>query len=67
MSKSLKYITFRLSDDKKEIVVDGESSNPDYDEFLKQLPENGCRWAVYDFGYKLEDGSQRNKLCFFSW
>jgi cofilin len=67
MSKTLKYITFRLSDDKKEIVVDGRSSNPDYEEFLKQLPENDCRWAVYDFAYKLEDGSQRNKLCFFSW
>jgi cofilin len=67
MSKTLKYITFRLSDDKKEIVVDGKSDDSDYEKFLNQLPADGCRWAVYDFDYKLEDGSQRNKLCFFSW
>ncbi|KAG1750480.1 uncharacterized protein EDB91DRAFT_1107673 [Suillus paluster] len=67
MSKSLKYILFKLNDDRTQIVVDKKSSSSDYEEFLTHLPGNGCRWAVYDFNFKLEDGSQRNKLCFFSW
>lgn len=67
MSKTLKYITFKLSDNKKEIVVDNKSTNSDYEQFLSDLPLDGCKWAVYDFNYTLEDGSQRNKLCFFSW
>lgn len=67
MSKSLKYILFKLNDTRTQIVVDKTSENPDYDEFLDNLPGDGCKWAVYDFHYTLEDGSQRNKLCFFSW
>ncbi|KAG1796946.1 actin depolymerizing factor [Suillus plorans] len=67
MSKSLKYIFFKLNDTRTEIVVDKTSDSSDYEEFLDNLPSDGCKWAVYDFDYKLEDGSQRNKLCFFSW
>jgi len=67
MSKNLKYITFQLSDDKKAIVVGKTSSDADYETFLKELRPDACKWAVYDFSYKLDDGSQRNKLVFFSW
>ncbi|KAG2114420.1 actin depolymerizing factor [Suillus clintonianus] len=67
MSKSLKYILFKLNDKRTQIIVDKTSENPDYEEFVNSLPADGCRWAVYDFEYKLEDGSQRNKLCFVSW
>ncbi|KAG2078625.1 hypothetical protein BDR04DRAFT_1087092 [Suillus decipiens] len=67
MSKSLKYILFKLNDNRTQIVVDKTSENPDYEEFLNNLPSDGCKWAVYDFHYELEDGSKRNKLCFFSW
>jgi cofilin len=67
MSKSLKYILFKLNDHRTQIVVDKTSGNTDYEEFLTNLPADGCKWAVYDFSYVLEDGSQRNKLCFFSW
>lgn len=67
MSKSLKYIFFKLNDTRTEIVVDKTSDSSNYEEFLDNLPSDGCKWAVYDFDYKLEDGSQRNKLCFFSW
>ena len=63
-----KYIVFTLSKDLTEIVVEktGEPTST-YDEFLGTLPEAECRWAVYDFDYKREDGGIRNKLTFFSW
>ncbi|KAG2112636.1 actin depolymerizing factor [Suillus discolor] len=67
MSKTLKYILFKLNDTRTEIVVDKTSESSNYEEFLDHLPADGCKWAVYDFHYTLEDGSQRNKLCFFSW
>ncbi|KAG2131848.1 actin depolymerizing factor [Suillus cothurnatus] len=67
MSKSLKYILFKLNNSRTEIVVDKTSESSDYEEFLSNLPADGCKWAVYDFSYTLEDGSQRSKLCFFSW
>ncbi|KAG1857722.1 actin depolymerizing factor [Suillus subalutaceus] len=67
MSKSLKYILFKLNDKRTEIVVDKTSDNSDYEEFLGNLPSDGCKWAVYDFSYTSDDGSPRNKLCFLSW
>ncbi|KAK0490726.1 actin depolymerizing factor [Armillaria novae-zelandiae] len=45
--------------DKKEIVTTTD--------FLGDLPEAECRWAIYDFEYEKEDGGKRNKICFYSW
>lgn len=67
MSKKLTYITFTLSGDNVEIVVDKKSASKDYSEFLTQLPETECRWAVYDLEYDLGDGGKRNKLVFYHW
>ncbi|KAF8468279.1 hypothetical protein BDZ91DRAFT_656526 [Kalaharituber pfeilii] len=62
------YIIYKLSDDKRNIEVEATSSESDYDSFLSALPENDCRYAVYDFSYELDGGEgKRNKLVFFSW
>ncbi|KAF8236361.1 actin depolymerizing protein, partial [Tricholoma matsutake] len=62
-----KYVIFNLSPDNREVEVLKASSSPDYDEFLKDLPEDQCRWAVYDLEFEKPDGGRRTKLCFFSW
>ena len=67
LRKRPKYITFKLDDSGKEIVVDKSSESSDYDDFIADLPEDQCRWAVYDFEFEKEGGGKRNKLCFFSW
>jgi len=66
--KSLKYIVFKLSDDKKTITVEKKGSEANYETFLGDLPEQDCRYAVYDFEYELITGEgKRQKLCFFTW
>ncbi|RPA76836.1 cofilin [Ascobolus immersus RN42] len=66
--KSTKFIIFKLSDDKKSIIVEKKGTEPDYDSFTAALPENDCRYAVYDFEYDLVSGEgKRQKLCFFTW
>ena len=67
MKKEHKYIIFNLSKDFSEIVVDKTSSDADYDTFLADLPENECRWAIYDFEFEKEGGGKRNKIIFISW
>lgn len=67
MRKTFKYIIFGLSKDNTEIIVLKTSDSPSYDDFLADLPEEDCRWAVYDFEYEKPDGGKRNKICFFSW
>ena len=67
LGKKNKYIIYKLSPDNTEIVVDKRGSLAStYDDFLAELPEAECRWAVYDFEYE-HDGGKRNKITFFSW
>jgi len=61
-----KYIIYNLGDDKTEIVVEKTSTALHYDDFLSDLPEAECRWAVYDFEYE-QEGGKRNKIVFLSW
>ncbi|KAI5996328.1 hypothetical protein EDD15DRAFT_2163668, partial [Pisolithus albus] len=66
LGRKYKYIIFSLSADLKTIVPIKTSSDEDYDKFVEDLPENECRWAVYDFEFEKE-GARRNKICFVSW
>ncbi|KAK0524180.1 cofilin, partial [Tilletia horrida] len=67
LGKKLKYVTYRISDDKSEIIVEKTSEDADWDSFVATLPENECRWAVYDFAFEKEGEGQRNKIVFISW
>lgn len=67
LRKTSRYIIYKLNDKKTEIVIDKSSSDTDYETFLADLPENDCRWAVYDFAYSAVEGGDRNKIVFISW
>lgn len=68
LGKNVKFVIYKISDDKTQIVVEEKSSDPDYEIFLSKLPENDCRYAVYDFEYELASGEgKRNKIVFFTW
>ncbi|KAL4909494.1 hypothetical protein BDW74DRAFT_146703 [Aspergillus multicolor] len=70
-----KFIIFKISDDKKQVVVDEASDDPDYEVFLSKLEAakdaNGKpapRYAVYDVEYDLGGGEgTRSKIIFISW
>ena len=48
--------------------MNGSSDSKDWDEFIALLPENECKYAVYDFTYEKAGGEgQRSKLCFIHW
>jgi hypothetical protein len=61
-----KYIIYTLGNKNTEIVVEKTSQASEYEDFLSDLPEADCRWAVYDFEYE-QDGGRRNKITFYSW
>lgn len=67
LRKKAKYLIFTLNKDNTEIVVDKKSDSATYDDFINDLPETECRWAVYDFEFEKEDGGKRNKICFIAW
>ncbi|THH31229.1 hypothetical protein EUX98_g2947 [Antrodiella citrinella] len=67
LGKKHKYIIYNLNKDVTEIVVEKTSASTSYDDFIADLPEKECRWAVYDFEFEREDGGKRNKLVFIAW
>eukprot|EP01102_Stenamoeba_stenopodia_P010839 TRINITY_DN329_c0_g1_i2.p1 TRINITY_DN329_c0_g1~~TRINITY_DN329_c0_g1_i2.p1 ORF type:complete len:138 (-),score=39.28 TRINITY_DN329_c0_g1_i2:213-626(-) len=67
LGHSLRFATFRLSDDNSSVIVDQTAPpSANYDAFVKALPANDCRYAVYDFEYE-QEGGQRNKILFVVW
>jgi hypothetical protein len=66
LKKKYKFVTYTLSPDNSQIVVEKTGTDPEYEAFLSELPETECRYAVYDVEYEAE-GGKRNKLCFFNW
>lgn len=68
LGKNHKYIIYKINDAKTEIVVDHSSKDGAYDDFVGELPENDCRYAVYDFEYETASGEgKRSKIIFFIW
>ena len=49
LGRKYKFVIFTLNDEKTQIVVEQTSTEQEYDAFLEKLPENECRYAVYDF------------------
>lgn len=68
LGKNHKYVIYKISDDKTEIVVAKTSPEGSYDDFIGELPENDCRYAVYDFEYETASGEgKRSKIIFYIW
>lgn len=68
LGKKFKFIIFTLNDKKTEIVVEETSTDQDYDNFLEKLPENECKYAIYDFEYEISGNEgKRSKIVFFTW
>jgi len=52
----------------KERVDKSIVHNDEYEVFLAELPEDDCRFIIYDFEYSLKGGEgDRSKICFFTW
>ncbi|TFK33015.1 cofilin [Crucibulum laeve] len=63
-----KYIIFNLNKDFTEIIVEKTSISTKYEDFLADLPENECRWAIYDLEFEKDGGDgKRKKIIFVSW
>jgi len=73
LGKKIKFIVYKLNDRQNEIVVEREDSCEDsssrediHEKFITALPEDDCRYAVYDFEYDSGEGT-RNKIFFVYW
>lgn len=66
----IKFIIFKISDDKKEIVLDEVSEDQDYEAFRTKLDESRDnkgnptpRYAVYEVAYEIPGEGKRYVDC----
>ncbi|KAL2236428.1 UNVERIFIED_CONTAM: Actin-depolymerizing factor [Sesamum indicum] len=66
--KAHRYVIFKIDEKKNEVVVEktgGSAEN--YDDFAESLPEDDCRYAVYDFDFVTSENCQKSKIFFIAW
>lgn len=63
-----RYVIFKIEEKKMEIVVEktGEPAES-YEDFAASLPDNDCRYAVYDFDFVTSENCQKSKIFFIAW
>ncbi|PON37468.1 ADF/Cofilin/Destrin [Parasponia andersonii] len=59
-----RFIVFKIEEKQKQVVVEklGEPTQS-YEDFTKSLPENECRYAVYDS----QENCQKSRIFFIAW
>eukprot|EP00252_Welwitschia_mirabilis_P019643 TRINITY_DN4605_c0_g2_i1.p2 TRINITY_DN4605_c0_g2~~TRINITY_DN4605_c0_g2_i1.p2 ORF type:complete len:144 (+),score=17.09 TRINITY_DN4605_c0_g2_i1:149-580(+) len=66
--KNYRYVVFKIDEKSKQVVVDKTGGPAEsYDDFTASLPENDCRYAVYDFDFVTNENCQKSKIFFIAW
>merc|ERR1711991_738869 len=60
-----KFIIYKIEG--PEIVKDATSESDNWETFVSMLPEDDCRYAIYDCDFETLDGRPGNKLVMVSW
>mmetsp|Transcript_109945 Transcript_109945/g.154178 ORF Transcript_109945/g.154178 Transcript_109945/m.154178 type:complete len:138 (+) Transcript_109945:23-436(+) len=62
-----RYVVFKITDDFTKIVtLKTAEPSATFDDFLGELPDKECRYAVYDYEYE-DDGRKQSKILFVVW
>ncbi|KAK4526282.1 hypothetical protein GAYE_SCF22MG4196 [Galdieria yellowstonensis] len=74
--RKYRAIIFKLTDDLSSVCVEKTlpaanitkcSAQEDWKKFVTELPQNDCRFAVYDFEYQTSEGVSKNRIIFILW
>jgi cofilin len=70
----VKFVIYKITDDKKRVVVEESSGDKDWEVFRSKLSDAkdaagnpAPRFAVYDVEYEIPGEGIRNKIIFISW
>lgn len=59
-----RYLVWRVDGSGQRVVADlAGLATSSFDDFKQALPDNDCRYAVYDFDYTNADNCQRVRSC----
>ncbi|CAN6485311.1 unnamed protein product [Victoria cruziana] len=63
-----RFIVFKIDERSKLVTVDqvGDSA-ASYEELTASLPDDDCRYAVFDFDFVTVDNCRKSKIFFIAW
>ncbi|ONK61929.1 uncharacterized protein A4U43_C08F35020 [Asparagus officinalis] len=66
--RTYRFIVFKIDEKLKQVMVEkvGEPVAT-YEDFTAALPDDECRYAVYDFDFVTEENCQKSKIFFIAW
>jgi len=67
LNKAYRFVIFKISDNPLQIVVEKTAPpSATWNDFVRELPKDEPRYAVYDFEFTVGEGV-RNKVIFVTW
>jgi len=66
--RTYRFIVFKIDEKLKQVIVEkvGEPVSS-YEDFTAALPDDECRYAIYDFDFVTEENLQKSKIFFIAW
>ncbi|KAJ4965933.1 hypothetical protein NE237_017782 [Protea cynaroides] len=63
-----RYIVFKIDEVSKLVTVDKVGGPAEsYDDLAASLPDDDCRYAVFDFDFVTVDNCRKSKIFFIAW
>ncbi|KAI5599444.1 hypothetical protein BDE02_02G196600 [Populus trichocarpa] len=63
----MRYVIFKIKEKKMEVVVEKtREPSESYEDFAAYLPDNDCRYAVYDFDFVTSENCPKSKIFFIA-
>ncbi|KQK12439.1 actin-depolymerizing factor 4 [Brachypodium distachyon] len=62
-----RFITYKLENQKEIVVENIGERTATYEDFVSKLPENDCRFAVYDFDFFTAEDVPKSRIFYIFW
>ncbi|GKU88182.1 hypothetical protein SLEP1_g2478 [Rubroshorea leprosula] len=66
--RNYRFIVFKIDESIQQVMVE-KVGTPEstYEELTSSLPDNECRYAVFDFDFITDENCQKSKIFFIAW
>uniref|UniRef100_A0A7N0RI24 ADF-H domain-containing protein n=1 Tax=Kalanchoe fedtschenkoi TaxID=63787 RepID=A0A7N0RI24_KALFE len=66
--RTYRFIVYKIEEKSKEVIVEklGEPAQT-YEDFTASLPENECRYAVFDYDFFTQENTPKSRIFFVAW
>mmetsp|Transcript_9154 Transcript_9154/g.17125 ORF Transcript_9154/g.17125 Transcript_9154/m.17125 type:complete len:138 (+) Transcript_9154:69-482(+) len=65
--RKYRYLIYKIDGEKQVVLEHTGAPDAPYAEFVSHLPEEDCRYGIYDHDYTDSEGCQKSKIVFFAW